>query len=150
MKRLTQACASNYIDEKQKFNLIRNSLINFTDNDFNNEEWEEDDEDECDESDQDKEISHFEFIITKYGTMTHRIHLDYSEDILKSVENELELHLAELRNDFKQIDFYVINQLWPIVVTEWLHNYKDSILENKYKTKNEIEIYEDDDPFFIV
>jgi hypothetical protein len=167
LQRLINACQLNYIDDKTKYLLIKNSIINLNDttaaaasktttlniiNDL---------DDEFDENEYEIEIERldtdYDLIIKKHGTQldnSKRLFIDYKEDILKSIDNEIENNLVEISKDFPLADHYVKNELKSLLIIEWLKEYKDSILEYKYSAikneKNEIEIYEDDDPFFIV
>lgn len=181
LKRLTDACGCNYIDEKTKYDLIRNSLIKTTNSEFNQNEisQHDGDDDNQDEVFKDYDETLLEehlgetdrlkhVILTNFGkNVNNSVSVDYTEDIIKSTEKEIEQHLEGLRCDFPHIDDCISDHLWPLIVSEWLYDYKDSILNLKYNVKNynenykegqngestnknQIEIYEDDNPFFIV
>ena len=77
----------------------------------------------------------FNYVLEEYGnTLDERFLAEYSEDIVKSLESELEGHVKDLRRDFAHIDKYV-KELRVAIAKEWLNKYEEKIFQNKYGQK---------------
>jgi len=93
--------------------------------------------------------SHVDSFFKTYGVEKKGSEIiDYREDIVRSVELEIEEKASELRKDFPNIDPY-LNELHYAVTTEWLSEYKDRYLDNKYSELDSIWENEDGDPEWI-
>lgn len=67
----------------------------------------------------------------KNGKNVARPFVDYEENVIESLENEIKLKVDELKHDFKFIDEY-IDQLRVLIAKEWMHNYEDTCLQSMY------------------
>lgn len=93
----------------------------------------------------------FDSILLHQGkNVTNRPHLvEYSENVVESIEKEIEGKLKELRGDFPNIDKFT-QELRGIIAKEWLASYQDKYLQSIdefTKTKsNENIVFIDTDP----
>lgn len=173
-KRLTQACENNFIDDKTKLDLIkeilanelRNKNIEEIENEFDFLEllgFEVNEEDEMDEilmelNPTEKELADQEFdeFLDENGTKLDLNQLnnfgekfvEYTEDIVQSVNVEIEEKASELRKDFPGIDKH-LKDLQCLITKEWLDDYKDRYLDTKFNQFDFGWENEDGDPEFI-
>jgi hypothetical protein len=77
----------------------------------------------------------FNYVLEEFGnSLDDRVLAEYSEDIVKSLECELEDHVDDLRRDFVNIDKYV-KELRVAIGKEWLNKYEEKVFQNKYGQK---------------
>jgi len=77
----------------------------------------------------------FNYVLEEFGnSLDDRVLAEYSEDIVKSLECELEDHVDDLRHDFVNIDKYV-KELRIAIAKEWLNKYEEKVFQNKYGPK---------------
>jgi hypothetical protein len=85
-----------------------------------------------------KKNQDLESIITTYGHRIPSNHLtaqsEYTEDIIESVEREIERHAHDLRTDFPSIDKYIFD-LRMCMAKDWLIAYEDKFMQYKYGEK---------------
>ncbi len=74
--------------------------------------------------------------------------VEYSEDIVKSTDNEIECIVSDIRRDFPGVDKHV-KELKCAVTKEWLAGYKDRFLNSRYNHFDFGWENEDGDPEFI-
>lgn len=173
-KRLTEACEKNYLDNQAKLGLIKEILTNELSN-KNIEEVENEfdflellgfDVNENDEIDDilselyptDQEIARekLDYFLHENGTKIDVNNLnrfgekfvEYTEDIVKSVEKEIEEKASDLRKDFPNIDKH-LKDLKCIITKEWLDDYKDRYLDAQFNQFDFGWENEDGDPEFI-
>ena len=96
-------------------------------------------------------MSTFDDIIRKHGVELDkkRCNIEYAENIVKSVETEIEKNISELRKDFPDIDKH-IKEIRSSVVREWLDDYKKRYLSYNHPWFTDFGWEnEDGDPHFI-
>ena len=77
----------------------------------------------------------FNLVLDNHGTHLDETSLvEYTEDIMGSIENEIDECADDLRGDFPHIDNYV-KELRAVIAKEWLSRFEDKFLRNTYGQK---------------
>lgn len=61
--------------------------------------------------------------------------VDYTEDIVGSIENEIQIKIDELKTDFPQIENHM-KELRMIIAKEWISKNEENIVGSKKNEEN--------------
>lgn len=169
-KRLTSAFENDFLDDYTKIDLVKeiifNDLKNKSPEDTEeqldlldllglnvNDHLEDDDEIAIEMESffygEDTENIKMDLFLTENAKISNPI-IEYTEDIVQSISNEIEEKASDLRTDFPNIDKH-IKDLQVLITTEWLDDYKERYLDATYdKIELSWDIGDGADPKYIV